>query len=497
VFGGDDPSTFPNDQLLNDVWALSLAGGPVWTQLSPAGTLPIARIGHTSIYDPVRDRMVVFGGSSSGNRFFGDVWALSLVGSGAWANLTPGGPVPEPRIWHTAIYDGARDCMVLFGGFGVSYLNDVWITSLPGAPTWTQLTTAGPPPSGRYSQTAIYDPVRDRMVVFGGYSAGYLNDVWALSLGDSPAWTQLVPAGTLPSARAYHSAIYDPVRDRLVVFGGYGPGGNLDDLWALSLAGSPMWTQLSPAGTPPSPRFRHTAIYDPVRDRMVVFGGIGIAGDLSDAWALSMAGTPTWSQLTPSGTPPGARAYHTAIYDPVRDRMVVFGGDNGSRHFGDVWALSLADSPAWTQLAPAATPPSARDSHASIYDPVRDRMTVFGGYDSAYLNDVWDLEWGSTLSAPPTVGSHAMWLALPIPNPSRSDISIEFELSRPSHATLRVYDASGRVVRTLIEGSFPAGTESVSWDRRLSSGVLARPGLYFYELGVDGHRLARRVVLIQ
>ena len=35
------------------------------------------------------------------------------------------------------------------------------------------------------------------------------------------------------------------------------------------------------------------------------------------------------------------RYYHSAIYDPMRDRMVVFGGDDGaySGWRNDVWAL--------------------------------------------------------------------------------------------------------------------------------------------------------------
>lgn len=41
------------------------------------------------------------------------------------------------------------------------------------------------------------------------------------------------------------------------------------------------------------------------------------------------------------------------IYDSMRDRMVIFGGDDGS-YFGevnDVWALSLAGAPSWSALA--------------------------------------------------------------------------------------------------------------------------------------------------
>jgi hypothetical protein len=240
--------------------------------------------------------------------------------------------------------------------------------------------TTVPPPPGRYAHTAFYDPVRDRLVVFGGWDGSRCNDAWALSLAGSPAWSALTPAGNSPPARVDHTAIYDPLRDRIVVFGGSSEGASYrNDVWALSLAGSPVWSELTPAGTPPPGRHSHSAFYDPVRDRMVAFGGTG--GSLrNDVWALSLAGSPAWSELTPAGTLPTGRVDHTSIYDPLRDRMVVFGGNDGNVR-NDVWALSLAGSPAWSELTPTGTPPIGRTKHTAIYDPPRDRMVVLGGFE--------------------------------------------------------------------------------------------------------------------
>ena len=404
VFGG------VND-FHNDVWSLSLAGTPAWTQLAPTGTLPGARCSHGAVYDPLRDRMVVFAGV--GEYFYpvDDAWTMSLAGTPAWTLLTP----VTVRNDHSAIYDPVRDRILVFGGvppYSSSYLNDVWALSLAGTPAWTQLTPTGTPPTGRSACYAIYDPVRDRMVFFAGNGASVDVNVWALSLAGTPAWTQLTPSGTSPSMRFFFSAIYDPVRDRMLVFGGSTPSVYLNDVWALSLAGTPTWTQLTPTGTPPSGRYEHTAIYDPVRDCMVLFGGYASGlGPFNDVWAMSLAGTPAWTQLTPTGTLPGARRLHSAIYDPVRDRMVVFGGFITGSYFNDLWALSLAGTPAWEQLSPAGTPPSVRYGHSANYDPVRDRMVVFGGRTtgSVYLNDVWSLTWGAPALAGVTCPGDVVW----------------------------------------------------------------------------------------
>jgi hypothetical protein len=97
--------------------------------------------------------------------------------------------------------------MVLYGGYsnsGGAY-NDVWELTLPasGDGTWTQLTPSGQVPTPRRSAAAVYDPRNDRMIVYGGRGISssvnfFLNDVWALSLGTSPAWTNLNPQVMVP-----------------------------------------------------------------------------------------------------------------------------------------------------------------------------------------------------------------------------------------------------------------------------------------------------------
>ena len=323
--------------------------GPAGAALAAEEAAPGPRDLHSAIYDPVRDRMIVFGGWNSVTNF-NEVWSLSLAGTPAWTQLAPLGAPPSVRRWHSAIYDPVRDRMVVFGGFtGNIYTNDVWALSLGESPEWTQLTPAGTLPHERYRHSAIYDSARDRMVVFGGWFSGdNYGDVWSLSLGDTPQWTELETNGTPPTARYSHTAIYDPVRDRMVVFAGV-DAGLLNDVWSLAFADT-AWTKLEPGGTPPLYRYVHSAIYDPVRDRMVVFGGFDPAGFVADTWTMSLAGEPEWSALAPVGTLPPGRFGHSAIYDPVRDRMVVFGGFTGLVSLNDTWNLALAGSPAWSPM---------------------------------------------------------------------------------------------------------------------------------------------------
>jgi hypothetical protein len=189
------------------------------------------------IYDPEGHRMILFGGwdGVSVNLRRNDVWALDLGDSPSWEQLSPQGTPPSPRSSPSAVYDSQRHQMVLFGGTTPAFVNETWTLSLDGAPTWTKLSAGGTRPIAREEQSAMYDPVRDRVVIFGGYVDAYfttVQDTWALALGDSPSWTQLFGTGPQPPQRWGHAAIYDDSRDRMIMHGGLGPG--LDQTWALT-----------------------------------------------------------------------------------------------------------------------------------------------------------------------------------------------------------------------------------------------------------------------
>lgn len=78
------------------------------------------------------------------------------------------------------------------------------------------------------------------------------------------------------------------------------------------------------------------------------------------------------------------------------------------------------------------------------------------------------------------------------PNPFNPSTTIAFALPRPSEITLKVFDASGREVATLVEGRLPAGRHEVVLDARpFSSGV------YFYRLQAGEFSQTRRLTLVK
>jgi hypothetical protein len=142
---------------------------------------------------------------------------------------------------------------------------------------------------------------------------------------------------------------------------------------------------------------------------MVVYGGVNLF-DPSEVWALSLSEIPAWSRFTPSGTPPPGRG--PAIYDPMRDRMVFFGGATPSVPYSnETWALSLDGGLGWSKLAPSEAPPEGRANHTATYDPARDRMIVFGGAYVSVYDDTWALGWGDPVKPSVACMGDPSWVA--------------------------------------------------------------------------------------
>jgi hypothetical protein len=516
VFGGDywDGSY----HFLSDAWTLTLDRAPAWTRIATSTAAPNARSGQVAIYDPARDSMLVAGGYSYDGAydFYCDVWALALAGTPGWSPWAPAGRPPQGREQAAAVIDPLRGQFVVFGGTyndGVThYLNDVWSMSLTDPPNCAAFAVAGTSPVGRFGHSAIYDPARNRILVFGGYYYGggyhYLNDLWVLTLTGTPTWTQITPAGNIPSPRAGQTAVYDPLRDRMVVFGGYSYDGSyhyFNDAWSLSLGEPPVWSQIPVGGTLPPARAGHAAVYDPVRDRLLVSGGYYFdtaSHYLGDAWALSFGASPTWAALARDGTWPGPRAGHAAVYDALGDRMWILGGyfyDTGPHVLNDSWALDLADNSAWWPLSQPSTAMPQRSGHSGAYDQTSGRIVVFGGKHgaSSYLQDVWVLEPAKVVSVPAEPHPVSLSLSQGRPTPSRGAVAVTFVLPHPAIAWLRILDLAGRSVATPQHGILSAGAHVVSWDGKDDAGRSVPAGVYFCDLRVDREHLTRRLVVMR
>ncbi|MCK9997377.1 MAG: T9SS type A sorting domain-containing protein, partial [Candidatus Krumholzibacteria bacterium] len=84
------------------------------------------------------------------------------------------------------------------------------------------------------------------------------------------------------------------------------------------------------------------------------------------------------------------------------------------------------------------------------------------------------------------------------PNPFNPITIIPFELQKPGHSALRIFDLAGRHVINLLGGEMlGAGPHEVIWNGRDEAGNSVSSGVYFYRLDIQDFSETRRMVLMK
>lgn len=277
---------------------------------------------------------------------------------------------------------------------------------------WRPVRPSGAQPPPLQWAAGAFDPDGGRLLMFGGTDqVDDHRDLWALDLAaGGEAWSKLRPAGNVPPARQHAAAAMVPSQRRIVVFGGYSLtlSDALDDTWLVDFTagGDGRWIRWS--GRKPDKRRGATLVHQIVDgptdavDRVILFGGSNGTQRFNDVWAFDATpGAEAWTELMPGGAKPPTRDGHVAIYDAPRNRMIVYGGTNRDRQaysLGDSWALDLTPgAERWTQLAPGGARVPGYTWASGVVDPCpgAERLLVFGGYSitaDRSSNDTWALD---------------------------------------------------------------------------------------------------------
>jgi hypothetical protein len=119
------------------------------------------------------------------------------------------------------------------------------------------------------------------------------------------------------------------------------------------------------------------------------------------------------------------------------------------------------------------------------------------GYFPMAVGNTWSYGWLE--EATPVDGAP---LALNLlhacsPNPFNPQTKISFEMAADSHASLRIFDAAGHLVKTLVDEQRSAGMHSVSWNGQDESGRSTAAGVYLYRFEAGESVQTRRMTLVK
>ncbi len=428
--------------LFDDLWSYDPRAN-AWTEMQMDEPRPTARFYQSAAWDPVDERLLVFGGFDIATGLLEDFWSYSPAEQ-SWTQLFPSDRWPPSRLSASMTWDSARQQLLLYGGgCGGCYRDDLWIYQ-PATDTWQLQPMPQGRPRARGGQGAVWDEDGQRMLVFAGGES--LNDLWSYR-PENNSWTRLTPTvamlpalggaqsvwdarhgqmvifagdpGTAdpgppdvvrgyrpasngwdevttsggPRLRTGHTVVWDDELEQALVYGGRRDDGTVsDELWSYQPAGN-RWTRLADGSSGPPARAFHSAAWDPRARQLWIFGGLGTSGAaLDDLWSYRLA-SGTWERVS-AAPGPKARARHTAVWDTVAGEMLVYGGYRDQEGYtSEVWSYRPEDG-RWTLREPNGPAPVGRSRHAAAWDAANRRMLIFGGFVGGvdYLGDLWAYE---------------------------------------------------------------------------------------------------------
>ena len=273
IFGGYDDTNYFNDLYLYKREANE------WEELSPNGSIPSARCVHTAVWSNVANGFYIFAGYDVTN-YFNDLYLYKREAN-EWEELSPNGSIPSARYGHTAVWSDVANGFYIFGGVDVgNSFNDLYLYNRE-ANEWEELSPTGSIPSARYGHTAVWGDVANGFYIFGGVDVGNrFNDLY-LYKREANEWERLSPTGSIPSARYGHTAVWSDVANGFYIFGGYDRVNFFNDLYLYKREAN-EWEELSPTGSIPSVRYFPAAVWNDVANGFYIVGGFDGVGNLFD-----------------------------------------------------------------------------------------------------------------------------------------------------------------------------------------------------------------------
>lgn len=426
------PEVGPPNPPFGDTWVFA---NDRWTLKSPAHQ-PEPRAGHSMVYDALRERVILQGGTHCACRayngypdLFFDTWAWDgtdwqkeaglPVPQYFYATDSMGVPTPTPSSSHHQMTtDPVSEAVVMVGG-GIGndlmmWRNGAWFTKLTAGisrggavlVSRTPLGSSAPTPpvigmGATLSGPSPTDPFTNQLIDWG----------FASACGNDPCVTNFM------NGRYLYGAASDGTD--IILFGGTnwyrsaepevgGAYSNaLNETWRFTGAGWFQTCTTPPCNTnvPPA-RAGHAMSYTGNDGELIMFGGASnMSLTKTDTWLWRTANGGEWFQFIDAREAPLGRVGHSMVLDNSRNAVILFGGtsDPGSEQYVDFEgpkvdalqheiAVEYQDVWEWQDdqwhrvksvtPRPTDTSPETRFFHNAAWSPADSAMVVYGGNTS-------------------------------------------------------------------------------------------------------------------
>jgi hypothetical protein len=196
------------------------------------------------------------------------------------------------------------------------------------------------------------------------------------------------------------AGVYDPTHNVYLDFGGSNGG-----TWQVNTSTN-VWTNISPSYSPSQPSgfstiLNHSMAFRTKNSKIYLFGGIISSVFQNWVWTYDVP-TTTWTQLSPTGTPPSPRCCAGWAYDSTNDIFMLFAGDAGGTNVNDTWIFdpnASSGQGSWTQLSPSASPAICGGSGGLfqflVYDPT-DNVFIVDSQTTYFNSEIWTFRYAGS-----------------------------------------------------------------------------------------------------
>ncbi|MCX7995987.1 MAG: T9SS type A sorting domain-containing protein [candidate division WOR-3 bacterium] len=422
---------------------------------------------------------VLAGDQNPANDTIRSTTTVTLVGN--WVRCAD---LPNAELSNATGYDPVNDDIYSFGGTpdgGYTYHNYTFRYD-PTSNSWQIM--ANMPYAGDWIDASY---VRGKFYIFGLYDGTVRNYNMIYDVAND-SWTT---AASLPQPRiAGGQVVYkDSLIYMLGGFSGSAPTNNVQ----IYNTYTNTWT----TGTSLPANFMMGGVAI-TRDTIWVIGGYNGSAAYSNLYygVINPTNCENITWYTGAALPiPNMNNGATQIYRGGRRYLYMVGGfENLTTPSARAWEYNI-DNNTWTALPdyPFTIVRNdfliARQGYNEIY--------VCGGDDGGDWTataQVWKLPWLTPGVSERPNGSEnrsRFGFASHLPNPTKSPVII-YTITKDTDITLKVFDATGRLITTLVKGKETAGTKQVTWNTdKLENGI------YFLRLEAEGKVTTHKLILVK
>lgn len=330
-----------------------------------------------------------------------------VADNGYWEAIQTKGFLPQGSASHTAVV--WRDWMYIIGGESYNKAEMIYVYDLNGNVWETPHMDSKNVPMPRYGHSSVL--FGDKIYVYGGVMANaqICNELWAFDI-NANTWENITVRSE-PCIHTNNTAMCGPLRsvghsatlftnkslksEIMIVTFGYSPiFGFLNTVQEYHF-GTREWKIVKTKGFPVKGGYGHSSAWDPLTQRIYVYGGFISSnlnlGHMSDRLYSYDPNSRTWKMLMSAPSP---RYLHTANF--IDGLMLVFGGNtyNGSlksdtsKCYSHDFLMYDVYCNCWSVSAVPHMFHSdlARFGHSAVV--FEGSLYIYGGFNGQMMNDI-------------------------------------------------------------------------------------------------------------